>query len=1705
MTYKLSIVATGGDAEISQEARLASDRGMLFEEDFREMYRWFADKAKAQGRAFPFSAALKDCAKGKKEKCPSQRPLVRLTLQYEGKEVKTVWPIDPKQPHFFEAIFTQHPASWDLAGLLLRLGRWESRHAFRLLQALEAYAEPQGEKKSRELASLAAASFAVHRTQTRFHYLLEAHLPKLQQERGGKASAFLLGLRDEVYSKNRFDVMKHLEGHRRGRGFSDLLRLLTARADLCDPTKKAGFSDCHGKDSLLYLRRWVLRAAYHTAYTKEDEKLRQRWLAHAGHIFDRSDGIQDRGEDFTLDVLLKESDPNERWVKELREEGIGDASAYRQMILAVIGQLKVSDPYQRRRAYRRLLPLAALGFLRTEVGLALRSLFDLENAKQRKEVFSILWEEGQEGKRGKGLASWADTFFADPKQGRAEAYSPHPKLSKAIHQEFHALRQASLAERQKEKKAWRILLAAAAARLERGDDLRDPAVLSWKKQTALLQAALRYAYSEGCIEGKPDCKGARFILAGRLIRHLTSWRSIPLRESEARKQEIRRHFSNLTPLFKSLSSVDEHLLRRQVWLLERLLPRWSLYRGAISQEEREKEWISRVIEAFKEATTSLANGLKDPRHRVWDRFQALSRLAGTMGLIEDCQGRALTEALEAYNATLKDALLVQQARRLEFSSKREDVLSALGRMYGDKARHCKMDGELSSKVAQIKVLLKGGEDQKTAAQNLSQLHLHLALGGIGQAQMPVSDEALKTIFGVDQIKKPYLKEKGWILLWGKLSLEKDLPCGEVVEKLKEGEEAAWKVFEVLRDVLWLQAQGICINRRRLFSTILPLSERSNNYSLTSAKELHAAKMAIMRRVEKSGIAQAWVRGFKALAEEALHEKALQGREVKEFSKRWMALQARLMALLREKEADWPTEEARFVSQGSVLASSYLSHLYEVVQLQKRQKEADRSGRLTVPSVHPLRYLEESRTEEDIKHLKGLVKQRNQHIRDELMAAVEKKEDFFERRSQERQRIYNALQRAYLELNEMRLEAQKLGLESEIFALQREIVQRIRAVAGIDIEVAKKHEALAVMQKERAKLEKDLRKEGVDLSSLEIKIKALEESLIESEIQGRDKEEKILKEQEKLAEESIKLNQKRLSQIDTKIKAIQERNHLIQKKLAAFRGVFSALDGKLRLLEEQIKKQGEKEGLIREKAALLAEKKSKVEAQFALLTEKRMHLGRKLGVLHEQKKKILEKNQKIAKLWQTRIKETELALATLHTEISARKAVIKLSMDLSASIIKKTEENIAKVRAARAEHERRMAAQRRRSFWSRVASIGFRIIGAVVGTICCGNPMLGVQIGGLVGDFIAKGAIQGDWGGAWKGLGIGAGTMLLTAGIGDLGLGAELASGISNVALRAGVEQLANVAVSSLIQNAVIGLETGRFGDVLENTLKDVVRDLPSVALQVVAKVDLGPNLGKAMEVLKFAHENILAGDLGNIKKLGDPAFLQERALALGERFAKKALNKHAPDLMKAVQKFEDFQSKYNLFPKVQDVFKDGLTAFERHLKQRVQELPKELFQKHLQPEIEGFLRRHTPKAMKDIESALRDQLGIDPKDVVSAIKNQDFDILKKKFADKLPEIQEAVLGGLKKHWAREFKQLDDLKKNAVETFENVRSKVEGVEQEFRSRLSQSLDQIQSFGQSVQGDLQQLDQETTGRFDEEPAAAFLRTPRRNPPIPSATVR
>ncbi len=1672
-TYKLSFVPEGGKTEISQEAHL-SNVEMLWEEDSREIYRWFAEKAEEQGRGFPFAAKLKDCAEGKKEKCPAQTPWVKLTLLYGGQEVRAHWPIQSKQKFFFEAIFKQHPRSWELAGVLLKWVRMYPRSAFRLLQALESYADALGEKKSLDFASLAASQFVIHRTVAdagvKFYYLLEEHLPKLRQERGGKASTFVSALWDEVYVKSRFDVMAYLKGNRVGRGFSDLLRLLTAVADVCDRKRGTTFSSCHGSSTLLHLRRWVLRSAYRAAYEERNEGLRKKWLAHAGHIFDRSGGIDDRGQSFTLDQLLDESDPKQRSDEALRGEGVNDVAAYRRMVLEVIGRLKITDPYQRRRAYRRLLPLAGLSFLRTEVGLALRGIFDLGEVKQRKEVFEILWEEGQRGRRSEGFVSWSDTFFANPQAGWVEAYNVHLKLSSEIHREYRALRRASIEDIKKDDKAWRILLAAAAARLEQGDDLRDPSVLSWKKQAVLLQAALKHSYRESCILQKPSCKGAQFLLAGRLIRHLTSWRRVPSDDGVARKTEIRRQFSNLTPLFKSLSFVDEPLLRQNVWLLVRVLPRWSLYRSAIPLAEREREWLSEVVKGFDDAKVLLAQGLKEPQHRVWDRLQSLFELSGVMGLIEGCQGDKLTASLVSYNNRLQGEFQKLQEQRRAFFPKREGLLSALARMFGDKARHCKMDGSLETKLASLQALLEQAENKERAAEELSKLHLNRALGGIGQAQAPASNEALKTLFGVDKITDAYAKEKEWIVLWGRLSLQKDLPCGELVDRLKQGEAAKWKVFEVLREVLWLQAQGLCIHRRRLFSTILPRSERTGSLGLFSQEEMSAAKAAILRMIGNAGVSRGWVQDFETLAGQALEGQ----RDVKNFSRRWGGLQSRLFRLLKEKEAEWPTEDARFSLQGAVLASSYLSHLHSTVRLEQRQKEADRLGLLAVPSVHPLRYLNDSKAEEDIKNLKGLVAQRNQQIRYDLQEVADNKDAFFRKRADERQRIYNALQRAYLELGEMRLEARKLGLESEIFAIRHQVVQSLKSVADLHINVAKKHEALAVLKKERSRLEVELRGEGVDLATLEIKIKALEERLIESEIQGRDTEAEIVKEQEKLAKKSIRLNQRRLKLIDKKIKAIQDRNKLIEQKLAAFGGVFSALDQKQALLQEQIKKQGETEQLVREKAVLLAQKKRKIQEQFVLLEEKSGHLHRKLGVLHEQKKKILEKNQKVAKLWQTRIKETELALATLQTEITARKAAIKISIDLSADIIKKTEENIKKVQAARAAHAAQMAAQRRKSFWSRVASIGFRIVGAVVGTICCGNPMLGVQIGGLVGDFIAKGAIQGDWGGAWRGLGVGAATMLLTQGIGDLGgVGTQLASGISNVAIRAGVEQLANVAVSSLVQNAMKGLETGQFGDVLENTLKDVVQDLPGVAFQVVTKLDLGPNLGKAMEVFKIAHEHVLAGDLNNIKKLGDPAFLQSRALAVGEHFAKKALKTHAPGLMKAVQKFEDLQSKYNLFPKVEDVLKDGFTAVERHLKQRVQELPQELFQKHLQPEIEGFLRRHTPKAIKDIEVLLRDKLGIAPKDLVDAIKNQDIDILKKKFEDKLPAIQEAVVGGLKKHFGREIKQLEGLKAKVEGSFARVKSQVEGAEQAFRHRLSRSLDQIQSLGQSAQDDMQRI--------------------------------
>lgn len=1673
-TYKLSFVPAGGSVEISQEVKLAAERDILFEEDSRAIYQWFAEKAHEQGKTFPFVAWLKDCAKGKKGKCPKQTPWVKLVLQYEGKSVHTYWPIQSKKRYFFEAIFKQHPSSWYLAGMLLRLARWDKRHAFRLLQALEAYAESLGEKKIREFAYLVAEQFAVHRAspETRFYYLLEEHLPKLEQEKDGKSSAFVSALRSEIYEKNRFNIIRNLQGNRVGRGFSDLLRLLTANADLCDDTKKTTLSNCHGKESLLYLRRWVLRSAYRTAYELGNHSEQKFWLAHAGHIFDRSDGIEDRGEGFTLDHLLDESDPDERISSALRKEGIEDAGAYRRMILEVIGRLKITDPYQRRRAYRRLLPLAQLQFLRTEVGLALRSIFDLEKEQQRKEVFDILWEDGQEGKRGERLFVWADTFFASPQNGWAEAYHPHTKLSPELHQEFHALRQTPPADRAKGEKAWRILLAAAAARLERGDDLRDPAVLSWEKQAVLLQAALKYGYNEACMMGSPECKGARFILAGRLLRHLTSWKRIDAEDKEQRETEVQRHFSNLTSLFAGLPSVENALLKRYVWLLRRMLPRWSSYRKPVSLEERGTKWIQPVKEAFEQTKGMLNSALKNPKHFLWERIRALSALTEEMGLVEGCSSEQLTEELLAYNQLLYEGFREQQNHRNSFYPVRDQVLTALAKMHADKVRHCR--GKQFPKLDQVKAALATGFSKKQNIQNLSWLQLNKAIGAIGQAKTPENLEDLQSLFGIDKIQKPYEKERDWIDLWGRLSLEKNLPCDELTVQLKKHEKAAHPAFAVLREVLWLQAQSTCIHRRKLFSAILPASQESTKRAITSWEELGAAKYALSRLVKESGVPKEWNDLFDALAEEALQKKVSKdgkGGEAKDFTNRWLSLQRTLRLLLRKENADWPEEKKRFAFQGAVLAHSFLNHLYSIALLLQAQEQTGDIGR-EVPAIHPLRYLQESGAKDEIGHLKKLIDERNQEIRRELREVVEGREAFFERRRDERQKIYNDLQRAYLELGEMRLEAEKLGYSSQVLAIRQQLAQGMMQIARKDIELAERHQQVAVLRKEREQLEKALRKEGVDLSVLDIRIKKLEEGLVKKQIQGHSAEQALLSEERRIANQLIQLNQRRNQQIDNQLKQIEARNQQIDQEIEAIEALFPAMDQQLRLIEHRIQKGGETVKLIRKKGALIVEKRRKIEQKLQLIAQKSLEIEKKKLTLEQHKLLILRRNEKTATLWMTRIKETELSIAALHNELIARKAAIDIVLKISSEVIKKADESLAQVRAAQAEHERRMAQQRRRSFWSSFVSIAFRVVGAAVGAFF-GNPMLGLQIGGLVGDFIAKGAIEGNWDAAWKGLGVGAITLVVTAGIGDGGLGKEIASGIGNSVVRAGVEQLANTAINSLIQNAVQAIQTGDFKDVLGNTLKEVVRDLPNVAVAAISKIQIKGNFAKALKVFKFVHEEVLGKEIKNITRLTDGRFLQERALAVGMGIAKSALKDHAPEMFKIVEKAEEFQSKYNLFPRPEDIFKDGLKAFEIHLKQRVEELPKELFEKHLKPEIEGFLRRHTPKAFGEIEAALRGNLGIEPKDILQAIRHGDMDILKTKFREHLPKIQEAVLGGLQKHFNKEIKQIEALRDNVQEKFSEVKTHVQKMEEVFRHRLSRSLEQIESLGRNVEGDVKKI--------------------------------
>lgn len=127
---------------------------------------------------------------------------------------------------------------------------------------------------------------------------------------------------------------------------------------------------------------------------------------------------------------------------------------------------------------------------------------------------------------------------------------------------------------------------------------------------------------------------------------------------------------------------------------------------------------------------------------------------------------------------------------------------------------------------------------------------------------------------------------------------------------------------------------------------------------------------------------------------------------------------------------------------------------------------------------------------------------------------------------------------------------------------------------------------------------------------------------------------------------------------------------------------------------------------------------------------------------------------VAQRWQFAVQEKKFIVESLQQEIVAKKQAISACLKLSDHVVGNVQKQIEKVeKDIKTEEERRRQAARR-SFWKRIVSVATRLVGTAAGCLL-GNPMMGTQIGGMIGDAVNAGLIDKDWNKALLGLAGGA--------------------------------------------------------------------------------------------------------------------------------------------------------------------------------------------------------------------------------------------------------------------------------------------------------------------------------------------------------------
>lgn len=434
----------------------------------------------------------------------------------------------------------------------------------------------------------------------------------------------------------------------------------------------------------------------------------------------------------------------------------------------------------------------------------------------------------------------------------------------------------------------------------------------------------------------------------------------------------------------------------------------------------------------------------------------------------------------------------------------------------------------------------------------------------------------------------------------------------------------------------------------------------------------------------------------------------------------------------------------------------------------------------------------------------------------------------------------------------------------------------------------------------------------------------------------------------------------------------------------------------------------------------------------------------------------DKIEKVRELWLAKLEQRKLASAALVQEIRSLKAAIKGIQELSDRVSQWAIKQIEETKRKKAEAEAEARRRRRRGFLKKVIGIAFRAIGTAVGALY-GQPQLGFQIGGIVGDFLAKGLVDKDWKGGLK-IALARSASLAVQQYAMPGIEKALGN-VKNPILRQGLNNaLKSINLEEKLASLPTALIEGNFDQWCKDSLKDITQNVPQIALNMGTQYAIGALSDRSPALGKFIqnHRKILATQVSMAFK-GDWKGLQREGLKWAGKYAIGAAlssswrqTLQGSHVWKAVQ----LGSKHKLFPTPKEIAKNGLKAFETHLKQRAKE-----FKEQAKIKVRGYLKKRLGDFKQELVTQLKGEFKGREKEILRALRRGRWTQLKHAFKGATKDAFSVIKGVAVQHIHRELRQIKQIHRELPNLLKKAaQTEYKELKRAIRQQLQEALKQ-----------------------------------------------